>query len=499
MPRSRLLNRFLFGPVALMLKKSMQIMANTNLITTKHPGGKFKMTGHRLFGAIVIPAIIAGFAAMSLAPDLQAAGTETNQPGKTGFKFSFGPGKAPAGYTQVLPDMEYNKDRGFGFEPGVAVTGVDRGGKDALRSHFITSDKPFFFSVRVPEEGNYRVTATLGDKAGETTTTIKAELRRLMVEKVHTAAGKFATVSFIVNTRTPKIAAIGDIKAGEVRLKAPRETTQEAWGWDDLLTLEFNNTRPAVCALEITKVDVPTIFVLGDSTVCDQSREPFNSWGQMLPRFFKPKVAVANHGESGETYRDSIGRRRLDKILSLMKPGDYLFMQFGHNDQKQRGEGMGPFLNYKMEIKQHIEAVRKHGGIPVIVSPMERRNFQDNGKLRPTLADYAEGARQAARENHAAFIDLNAMSIPFYEALGKDKAYLAFAGTGTNRDGTHHDNYGSYELAKCIVQGIKNNKLGLAKYIVDDFKGFDPAHPDDVDTFVMPPSPQFTNQRPLGD
>ena len=283
-----------------------------------------------------------------------------------------------------------------------------------------------------------------------------------------------------------------------VRLK-DREKTSEVRAWDDLLTLEFNNAHPAVSALEIAPVDVPTVFLIGDSTVCDQSREPFSSWGQSLTRFFKPDIAIANHGESGESYSGSIGERRLDKMLTLLKPGDYMIMQFGHNDQKERGEGKGPFLNYKANIKVHVDAVRARGGIPVVVSPMERRNFTDDGKVKPTLADYAEGARQAAKELGAVFIDLNAMSIPFYEALGKDKAYLAFAGTGTQRDTTHHDNYGSYELAKCIVQGIRDNQLPLARHIVDDFKGFDPAHPDDVDAFALPPSPNPTTQRPLGD
>jgi lysophospholipase L1-like esterase len=449
---------------------------------------------------VIFPAVLAALASVGSPVGVKAAPAEANDAGKPIFRFAFGSGNVPTGYTQVLPTTAYTNGLGYGFEPGAGVTAVDRGGDDPLRSHFITSDKPFFFSVKVPEEGNYRVTVTLGDQAGGTTTTIKAELRRLMVEKIHTAPGKFETVGFIVNTRTPKIRAVGDIKEGEVRLKAPRETTQEAWAWDDLLTLEFNNTRPAVCALEITKVDVPTVFLLGDSTVCDQSREPFASWGQMLTRFFKPEVAVANHAESGETYRDSIGRRRLDKILSVMKPGDYLIMQFGHNDQKQRGDGMGPFLNYKTEIKQHVEAVRKHRGIPVIVSPMERRNFDENGKIKPSLADYAEAARQSAKELNVAFVDLNAMSIPFYEALGPEKSKLAFAMPAPDRvDNTHHDNYGAYELAKCIVQGIKNNKLDLAKYIVDDFKGFDPARPDPVERFDVPPSPQFANQRPLGD
>jgi hypothetical protein len=240
--------------------------------------------------------------------------------------------------------MAYTKDRGFGFEPGAQVVSVDRSGtagagQDPLHQHFITGEKPFYFSAHVPAEGNYRVTVTLGDAAGESTTTIKAELRRLMVEKVHTESGQFATVSFIVNTRTPKIPEVDGITAGVVRLKSPRESVMEAWGWDDLLTLEFNNARPAICAIEIAPVDVPTVFLIGDSTMCDQPREPFSSWGQMLPNFFQPDIAVANHAESGETYRDSIGRRRLDKILSLMKPGDYLIMQFGHNDQKADRRG----------------------------------------------------------------------------------------------------------------------------------------------------------------
>jgi lysophospholipase L1-like esterase len=417
-------------------------------------------------------------------------------------RFQFGAGDVAPGFTAVLPDMIYSRERGFGFEKGPALVSVSRPGSsgDSRHAHFITGDNPFYFSARLPAEGNYRVTVTLGDAAGESTTTIKAELRRLMVERVHTDKGQFATVSFIVNTRTPKIAAVGDIQAGVVKLKAPRESVQEAWDWDDLLTLEFNNSRPALCALEITPVDVPTVFIIGDSTVCDQSREPFNSWGQMLPNFFQPDIAVANHGESGETYRDSIGRRRLDKILSLMKPGDYLLMQFGHNDQKQIAAGTGgPFTTYQAEMKVHVDGVRARGGIPVIISPMERRNYNSDGSFKPTLADYAKASREEAAALGVAFVDLNAKSMLFYQALGRDKAYLAFAGHGLTRDATHHDNYGSYELAKIIVQGIADNHLPLAAHLKPDFGGFDPRQPDPVAAFALPPSPQFTNQRPLGD
>jgi lysophospholipase L1-like esterase len=411
-----------------------------------------------------------------------------------GLHFRFGSEQTEKGWTAVEPGTVFTAAEGYGFEPGASIQIATTSSASA-----IVSDKPFYFTARVPVEGNYRVRVTLGNPTTTSSTVIKAELRRLMIEETPTSAGEFKTVEFVVNTRTPKIAATDGIAAGMVKLKGPRETTQEAWAWDNALTLEFDGAHPAVSKIEILPINVPTVFLIGDSTVCDQSREPYASWGQMFTRFFKPSVAIANHAESGETYRDSIGRRRLDKILSVMKPGDYLFMQFGHNDQKQIAAGTGgPFTTYKQEIKKHVDGVRAHGGIPVIVSPMERDHFAADGKIAPTLSDYAAAARQEAKELNVAFIDLNAMSTSFYEALGKERAYLAFAGTGKERDRTHHDDYGAYELAKCVVRGIQEDKLPLASAIIDGFT-FDPARPDNLDTFAIPPSPNFTNQRPLGD
>lgn len=418
------------------------------------------------------------------------------------LKFDFGSDAVTAGHIAVRADTLYTHERGYGFEPGALLQEISRTSDGATRGDFITSARPFRFTARVPHEGNYRVTVTLGDLAGESLTTIKAELRRLVVaEAIPTARGERTRVTFIVNTRAPKISARPGIAAGTVRLKAPRESGQEARAWDDALTLEFANTRPAVCAVEIEPVEVPTVFLLGDSTVCDQSQEPYNSWGQMLPRFFKPEIAIANHGESGETYRDSLARRRLDKILSVMRPGDWLFMQFGHNDQKQIAANTGgPFTTYQQEIRRHVAAVRTQGGTPVVVSPMERRGFDAAGKVVPSLADYAAAARDVARELGVAFIDLNALSKPFYEALGPEKSARAFATAADGRiDNTHHNNFGSYELAQCVVQAIREQQLPLARFIVDDFKDFDPAHPDDPDAFAVPASGEFTQQRPLGD
>jgi lysophospholipase L1-like esterase len=432
-------------------------------------------------------------ALLALACALLSCGAGTraqDAPGRsstTTLKFDFGPGKVKDGYRQVLPSTLYAKELGYGFEPGAQVTCVDRGG-DALRGDFCTSSAPFYFSVALPE-GNYDVTVTFGDRAGESVTTVRAELRRLMLEEVRTAKGRFETRTFTVNLRTPQIPA-----GGQVKLK-DREKTMEAWAWDEKLTLEFNNARPAVAAIEIKRNDkAPTLFLLGDSTVCDQPREPYNSWGQMLTRFFKPGLAVANHAESGESLRSSAGARRLDKVLSLIRPGDYLFVQFGHNDEKERGEGVGPFTTYKASLKRYADEARGKGATVVLITPMQRHTFDAAGKITDSHGDYDDAVRQAAGELNAPLIDLHAASAPFYEALGPEESKKAFA----PGDGTHHNNYGSYQLARAVVEGIRSNRLPLVRYLTDDLRPFDPARPDPVSSFKLPPSPLATEAKPPG-
>jgi lysophospholipase L1-like esterase len=397
------------------------------------------------------------------------------------FKFDFGSGKVAPGWIQVAPTTAYSKQLGYGFDLNSKVTAVDRGGDPPHRG-FWTSDQPFFFSVALPE-GNYNVTVTLGDLNGETDTTVKAESRRLMLEQIKTAAGKFVSRTFTVNVRTPRLAS-----GGEVRLK-PRESGPPlVLHWDDKLTLEFNGARPCLCALEIANApDAITLFLAGDSTVTDQPREPWNSWGQMLPRFFKPGVAVANHAESGESLPSFIGARRFDKVLGAMKQGDYLFIQFGHNDQKDKRPNAGPFTTYKTNLMRFVAEARKRGGIPVLITPMERKA----GVTNDTLGQFPAAVREVAKEQNVPLIDLHSMSKVLYVALGTDldKAF---------QDGTHHNNYGSYELARCIVEGIRTNQLPLAKFLADDFPPFDPNHPDAIEAFKVPPSPMLSTEKPEG-
>jgi lysophospholipase L1-like esterase len=341
-------------------------------------------------------------------------------------------------------------------------------------------------------EGNYDVTVTF---ATGTVTTVKSESRQLMLEKV--AGG---THTFTVNIRTPSIAG-----GGKVSLK-PREIGVPHW--DDKLELEFLGENPSARSLQVTPTtNAITVYLAGDSTVTEQPKEPWAGWGQMLPRFFKQGVAVANHAESGLSLGTFRGSHRLEKVLSTMKAGDYLFIQFGHNDQKEKGEGVGPFSSYKTNLIEFVEAARKHGGIPVLVTPMERRRFNEAGKPYGTLAEFAEAVRQVGAEENVPVIDLNAMSLKFYEALGPENSKKAFvhypAGTYPGqdkelKDDTHHNAYGGYELAKCVVEGIKANVPELAKHLRNDTPPFDPSQPDPPEAFDLPASPVVVSEKPEG-
>ena len=420
------------------------------------------------------------------------------------LKFDFGNGRVKKGYTAVTPDSKFANEKGYGFTKGSEVTAVDRGGK-SVNDDYITSTKPFYFSVNLPD-GNYDVKIILGDKKGTSATTVRAECRRLFLENIRTAKGKFVTETFTVNVRDSLIRDEKGNIVKAVRLK-PREYSY--LHWDNFLTIEFNDSLPKVCAIEITpNKTAPTIFLAGNSTVVDQDKEPWAAWGQMIPRFFAPgKAAVANYAESGEALNSFLSARRLEKILSLMKPGDYLFIEFGHNDMKQKGPGIGPFTSYKKLLKQYIAEVKKKGGIPVLVTSMHRRNFDKDGKIINTLLEYPEAVRQTAKEENVAVIDLNAMSKVLYEAWGPTKSIKAFVHFPANtfpgqttklEDNTHFSTYGAYELAKCIVKSIKDQNLPLAQFLRTDIAVYDPASPAAFESFYWPLSSFMTSTKPDG-
>jgi lysophospholipase L1-like esterase len=321
---------------------------------------------------------------------------------------------------------------------------------------------------------------------------VRAESRRLIFEKIKTEAGKFQTLTTTINIRVPQIYGTSD----EVKRK-PRELNK--LDWDNKLTLEFTDKRPCICTLEIEKAsEAQTVFLAGNSTVVDQDDDPWASWGQMIPRFLKQGAVVSNQAESGLSLGSFLSSNRLEKVLNMMKPGDYLFIEFGHNDQKENGPDDGAFKSYSARMRLFVTEFRKKGGFPVIVSPANRRSFGDDGKIVNSLGDYPAAAKKVAEELKVPFIDLNAMTKTLYETLGPENSKELFVIYPANtfpdqkealNDNTHFNSYGAYQLAKCIIKGIKDNNLGLKKYLINGIPAYDPGKPDKIEEFTLPLSP----------
>ena len=415
--------------------------------------------------------------ALALAPFVARAGSQT---------YVFGGAPAKGGAVAVHAADGYTSARGYGFEPGAVLTDVAHGGGPTA----CASDQAFFFSVRLPE-GDYQVDLILGNPRDVTETAIRAEQRRLFFENIRVRSGEATGRRLLVNVRTPAIAG-----GGRISLK-PREFGYA--NWDERLTLEFDGPHPSVEAVTITPVTPKlTVYLAGDSTVTDQAAEPWCSWGQMLPRFLDNQVVVTNLAESGETAKSFIGEHRWQKLISLIQPGDYVFLQFGHNDQKDKSPGAGAFTTYTDTLETMIAETKAHGAFPVLVTSMNRRTFDAAGKVTNSLGDFPEAVRRLAAAQGIPLIDLNAMTKTFYEALGPEVAKRAFVHFAANSfpdqdkaiaDDTHYCDYGAYELAKLVVNGIRTAVPGLARHLAADVGAFSPSQPDPVDGFRLPTSP----------
>ena len=405
------------------------------------------------------------------------------------LNFSFGP-TAPTGATAVTPENNYTIERGYGFDLGSAVAAEPAAGGAAVSVHGVNG-RPFFFSAKLAP-GAYLVTVTLGSAQHAATTTVKSETRRLMLESVPTAAGQFETRSFLVHIRVPQIPG-----GGVVRLK-PREKdiyqvflyweegrpqTLLELDWDEKLTLEFSGEQAAVAAVAIRPAVKPvTVYLVGDSTMTDQNMEPWGAWGMQLPRWFRPPVLIANYAQSGESAASFFSEQRWPKLMSEIHAGDYVLVQFGINDRTL------PAAQVRNYFSRFVNETRAKGATPVLVTSQNLRAqfFDANGKGQQTLGGYPDAMKAVAQELNAPLIDLNAMSTVLYEAIGAEQLPKAFVDT------THQNDYGSYELAKCVVQGLIDAKLPfVAGNVVSEWKPFDPAHPDTMEDFHLPHDPQW--------
>lgn len=220
-----------------------------------------------------------------------------------------------------------------------------------------------------------------------------------------------------------------------------------------------------------------TVFIAGDSTACDYepSRAPRAGWGQMIGRFFdQNRVAIANRAISGRSSMSFINEGALDGILADIKSGDYLLIQFGHNDAKKEDPTRYADPDtYQSYLSQYVNGARQAGANPVLITPVNRRRFEQ-GRLVPTHGLYPEAMIALAKKENVPLIDLTERSRVLFEALGEEKTKELFLwlepGVSVNypegvQDDTHFTEQGATEIAKLIVQGIRELDLPLARYI----------------------------------
>ncbi|MBD0832593.1 rhamnogalacturonan acetylesterase [Aestuariibaculum sp. TT11] len=404
--------------------------------------------------------------------------------------FYFGSKKDVKNSINVKSPIAYNPDLGYGFD-------FNTTNKVKVTKQALTAEGSVYFSVKLPE-GNYKVDVVIGDKK-PSETTIKAESRRLMLKQLKVEKKDTVHFSFTVNVRTPQIN-----NNDAIRIKA-RDKNQ--LNWDDKLTLEFLGT-PAVQSITITPVsNITTIFLAGDSTVTDQDVEPWASWGQFFTNYISNAAVVANYAESGSSLSAFKAAKRLDKILSLMKPGDYLFIEFAHNDEKQKGPGIGPWESYTNLLNEYINKARDKGGIPILCTPTQRRAFNSDGSLKETHGDFPAAMRKVAINASVPLIDITEMTTKMYESWGDEVSRNAFVQYPANtfpgqftklEDNTHFNSFGANEIAKCVVQAIKDLNLYLAHYLRRNIPKYNPLAPNEINNWNLPLSSRFEVKKPDG-
>lgn len=221
-----------------------------------------------------------------------------------------------------------------------------------------------------------------------------------------------------------------------------------------------------------------TVYIAGDSTAANKTedRRPETGWGEMLQQHFDPaKVKVDNRALNGRSTKSFIAEGKWTALVDSVKKGDFVFIQFGHNDQsKDKGERYTPPEAFKTNLIKFVEEVRANGANPVLMTPVMRRRFDRDGKFFDTHGEYPGYTRMVAKEHKVPLIDMQRKSeavIIKYGVEGSKKLFLQLApGENANypkgvEDNTHFSTLGAEEMAKLAIEGIRETKLKLKKYI----------------------------------
>lgn len=222
-----------------------------------------------------------------------------------------------------------------------------------------------------------------------------------------------------------------------------------------------------------------TLFMIGDSTMADKPLIPPNperGWGQLLPLYFREGVRVENHAVNGRSTKSFIDEGRWQAVVDRLKPGDYVIIQFGHNDEKKNDPKRytEPFGSFKTNLEMFVRETRAHQATPILATPVARRKFDQAGKPVDTHGDYVTAARQAAQELQVPLLDLNRDSTALLAQLGPDSSKRLYDWIPAGEfkrypkgisDDTHFNAYGASRMCDLAAAEIEANVPKLAVWL----------------------------------
>ena len=222
-----------------------------------------------------------------------------------------------------------------------------------------------------------------------------------------------------------------------------------------------------------------TIYGIGDSTMADKVKpdvNPEHGWLQVFPQFMTKDVKIINKAVNGRSTKSFINQNRWDSIYKVLKPGNYVFIQFGHNDGKVEDSTRytNPHTAYRHNLIKFVTEAREKGAIPILFSSITRRNFNEKGVLISTHGEYTQEARLVAQEYKVPFIDLEYYSEELEISYGPEKSKklhlhyepgeIPYYPDGKSDD-THLSTKGAEEISKIVISELKKLDIDLKKYI----------------------------------
>jgi lysophospholipase L1-like esterase len=222
-----------------------------------------------------------------------------------------------------------------------------------------------------------------------------------------------------------------------------------------------------------------TIFMIGNSTMADKpfkDGNPEKGWGQIFPLYFKEGIRIENHAVNGRSTKSFIDEGRWDTVFSRIKPGDFVIMEFGHNDAKKEDPKRFADANtdYKWNLERFINETRNKGGIPILATPIVRRRFDEQGKFYDVHGDYPKVVRELSENMNVLLLDLHKKSEEYIIKLGAERSKNFYLHIGADEysslpegktDDTHLSPTGAFRICDFAADEIKIKIHQLSKYL----------------------------------